>query len=178
MTHFSIEYNPYLVETIFKKNGKELSQTSKIGFKADQRLQVLLGKSVNWAGLLPEIEKDCGDNNIEISFSGRKIDYEDLKYAMDQYRGTTKFSLTFQEGSNDSDVIAELDRIFADIKKKNLPQFQEKDEKGRSIFEAYEEVKQNIFEINVIATMSSGKSTLINALLNTELLPSETKSVR
>ena len=175
MTHFSIEYNPYLVETIFKKNGKELSQTSKIGFKADQRLQVLLGKSVNWAGLLPEIEKDCGDNNIEISFSGRKIDYEDLKYAMDQYRGTTKFSLTFQEGSNDSDVIAELDRIFADIKKKNLPQFQEKDEKGRSIFEAYEEVKQNIFEINVIATMSSGKSTLINALLNTELLPSENK---
>ena len=31
MTKFSVEYNPYLVQCIFKKNGKELKSNSKIG---------------------------------------------------------------------------------------------------------------------------------------------------
>ena len=34
----------------------------------------------------------------------------------------------------------------------------------------------HVFEVSVIATMSSGKSTLINSLLHTELLPSENKA--
>ena len=37
-------------------------------------------------------------------------------------------------------------------------------------------IKKRVFEVSVIATMSSGKSTLINALLQQELLPSENKA--
>ena len=37
-------------------------------------------------------------------------------------------------------------------------------------------IKKRAFEVSVIATMSSGKSTLINALLQQELLPSENKA--
>ena len=55
MTKFTIEYNPYLVQCIFKKNNKVLSSNNKIGAKSGERLQILLGESVNWKGLLEEI---------------------------------------------------------------------------------------------------------------------------
>lgn len=86
MTKFSIEYNPYLVECIFKENGRVLNEkNSKIGSKSDTRLQALLGKGPNWNGLLEEIVAMCDDNEVEISFKGRKMDFDDLKYATDKY---------------------------------------------------------------------------------------------
>lgn len=177
MTKFSIEYNPYLVECIFKRNGKLVNRSSKIGAKAKERLQVLLGTQGNWEGLLKEIANACDDDCIELSFKGRKIDYEDLKYAIDLYEGKTKFKLLpNQEVANDADIIKELDKIFCEIKKKNLPNFKEKNKDGMDIFDAYKKVKDGIFDINVIATMSSGKSTLLNSLLHIELLPAYNKA--
>lgn len=79
MTKFSIEYNPYLVNCVFKKNGKEFNLKSKIGAKSGKRLQIPLGKSVNRKGLPEEIAAACDDDEIEIAFKGRKIDFDDLK---------------------------------------------------------------------------------------------------
>ena len=176
MTKFSIDYNPYLEKCVFKKNGKILSNTSRIASKENKRFQTLLGESVNWKGLPEEIARACDDDEVEILFRGRKIDFDDLKYVLDFYRGNTRFVLKLEESKNDADIIRELDMIIDDIKKKNLPEFQKENEKGRDIFDAYEEAKNGIFEVSVIATMSSGKSTLINSLLHTELLPSENKA--
>lgn len=41
---------------------------------------------------------------------------------------------------------------------------------------AIKRVQNNIFPIHVIATMSSGKSTLINALLRRKLMPSKNEA--
>lgn len=176
MTNFAIEYNPYLVSCIFKKNDKVLNNNSKIGAKSNERLQILLGESVNWKGLPIEIANACDDDEVKIHFKGRKIDFDDLKYTIDLYKGPVKFELEFEESKNDSDVISELDRIFEEIKEKNLPEFSAQNEEGKDIYAAYEEAKNGIFEVSVIATMSSGKSTLINSLLHTEILPSENKA--
>lgn len=173
MTKFSIEYNPYLVKCVFKKNDKVLNEKNKIGAKSSERLQILLGESVNWKGLTKEIAVACDDDEVEVHFKGRKIDYDDLKYTIDRYKGSVKFTTVFEESTNDSDVIRELDKIFDEIKTKDIPEFRKKNENGADIFDAYEEVKNGIFEVSVIATMSSGKSTLINSLLHTEILPSE-----
>lgn len=172
MTKFSIEYNPYLVKCVFKKNGKVLNAKSKIGAKSEERLQVLLGESVNWKGLLEEIAIACDDDEVEIHFKGRKIDFDDLKYTLNMYKGTVQFSTTFEESTNDADVIGGLDKIFDEIRSKDIAEFNQKNNDGLDIFDAYEEAKNGIFEVSVIATMSSGKSTLINSILHTELLPS------
>lgn len=176
MTHFSIEYNPYMVSCVFKKNDKVLTTNSKIGAKSNERLQILLGESVNWKGLPAEIASACDDDEVEIHFKGRRIDFDDLQYTINLYDGPVRFQLVFEESKNDADIISELDGIFEDIRQKNIPEFNDKNEEGKDIFTAYEEVKNGIFEVSVIATMSSGKSTLINALLHTELLPSENKA--
>lgn len=173
MTHFSIEYNPYLVNCIFKKNDRVLTESSKIGAKSKERLQVLLGESGNWKGLPAEIAAACDDDEVTIHFKGRRIDFDDLQYTIDLYDGSVRFYLTFQETRNDADVIRSLDCIFDDIKKKKIPEFSVKNEEGKNIYSLYEEVKNGIFEVNVIATVSSGKSTLINSLLHTELLPAQ-----
>lgn len=172
MTKFSIEYNPYLVSCIFKKNGIILNNKSKFGAKSGERLQILLGESVNWKGLPEEIAIACDDEEVEILFKGRRIDFDDLKCTFDLYKGNVKFSLKFEETRNDTDVISALDDVFSEIKEKGIPDFNTKNKEGKDIFDAYEEVKNGIFEVSVIATMSSGKSTLINSLLHTELLPS------
>ena len=176
MTNFYIEYNPYLVKCTFKKDGILLGEKSKLGAKSNERLQILLGESTNWKGLAEEIASSCDDNEIVITFKGRKIDYDDLMYTMELYKGDVNFTLNFEETKNDSDILGELDAIFEDIKMKNLPEFTKKNNDGKDIFAAYEEVKNGIFEVSVIATMSSGKSTLINSILHTELLPSENKA--
>lgn len=176
MTDFIIDYNPYLVTCTFYKNGRKIGDKTKIGSKANQRLQILLSPSTNWEGLLSEIAKVCNDTQIRITFKGRIIDFEDLLYSVDKYSGEMKFECVLEEGKNEAAIMSELDAIIADIKKKKLPQFEELDSSGRGVFDAYEEAKNGIFEVSVIATMSSGKSTLINSLLHTELLPSENKA--
>ncbi|MBO5354610.1 MAG: dynamin family protein [Clostridia bacterium] len=176
MTDFIIDYNPYLVTCTFYKNGRKIGDKTKIGSKANQRLQILLSPSTNWEGLLSEIAKVCNDTQIRITFKGRKIDFEDLLYSVDKYSGEVKFECVLEEGKNETAIMSELDAIITDIKKKKLPQFEELDSSGRGVFGAYEEAKNGIFEVSVIATMSSGKSTLINSLLHTELLPSENKA--
>lgn len=183
MTDFSIKYNPYLVECEFKKNGNEMTaKNSKFSEMRNKRLQFILGehKAQGWRGLPQEIAATCNDNVINLEFQGRKIDYDDLMYAIKKYQEDCKgnnqrpadFNVTFRESKNENDIITELDKIIAEIKRKNLPQFNQKNRYDKTIFDAYEEAKNGLLCISVIATMSSGKSTLINSLLHTELLPS------
>ena len=65
-----------------------------------------------------------------------------------------------------SDVEKEIDCIFQDIQNGPVPELRDK-----LIVEAFQKAKDSKFEINVVATMSSGKSTLINALLGKQLMP-------
>lgn len=176
MTVFSIKYNPYTVICEFSKNGKELGENSKFASKSEVRLQALLSSSSNWRGLIEEIVSICNDDEIMIEFHGRKIDFDDLQYSINHYEGEENITTKFIGSENEEDIIKKLDIIFEKIRKKNLPQFKEKNKEGKDIFDSYEEVKNGIFEISVIATMSSGKSTLINSLLHTELLPSENEA--
>ena len=177
MTKFTIEYNPYIQKITFKKNDNSLTSKNRIEAKSKNRLQELLGNQLaNWDGLFNEIENECNDDEIDLKFRGRKIDYEDLQETLKYYAGDVKFHLSCEEMKNDDDLLKELDKIFEEIKRKNIKEFKKKNRDGNDIFEIYENVKNSLFEVSVIATMSSGKSTLINALLQQELLPSENKA--
>ena len=174
MSKFYIDYNPYLAKCIFKKNDRKLSERNKIGCKENSRLQYLLSPipSENWAGLAEEIANECNYGEIELYFRGRDIDFNDLKEHIEQYAGNAKFLLIAEQVHNDNDIEAQLTKIFSEIKSKNIPEFNKKIN-GKDIFDIYEEAQNRVFDIGVIATMSSGKSTLINSLLHTELLPSK-----
>ena len=62
---------------------------------------------------------------------------------------------------------AAIDKIYSDIQNGPIEEL-----KSKEIADAFMAAKNQEFEINVVATMSSGKSTLINAMLSHELMPS------
>lgn len=176
MTQFFIQYNPYRNECEFQKNGKPMPEGSKFKAMQKRRFQLLLSKAKNWKGLLEEVENACNDTDIELTFRGRRIDFEDLRCAVNAYSGSAQFQLCFEEAAVDSNTMYQLDSIFDEIKQVDIPELYRKNRNGHDVFEAYQYAKDGIFEINVIATMSSGKSTLINAMLHKELLPSENQA--
>lgn len=127
MTKFMIEYNPYIQKIIFKKNERVLNNNSNIGSRSKNRLQELLGNQIeNWKGLFEEIERECDDDEIDLRFKGRRIDFEDLQEALKEYEGDAVFKLSCEEMKNDADLIKELDKIFDEIKKKIVLNFRRK----------------------------------------------------
>jgi hypothetical protein len=169
LKEFYIEYNPYKVECIFKFNGKEI-HGSFSGVRK-KRLQFFLEKipSSSWTGLPQEIGKITNEDRVKIIFRGRKIDFEDLQYCIEKYSGDIKFTLEHIDAKNDEDILKEIDSIVSEFDKGPIEEL-----KDLGIKKTYEEVKNSEFPISVIATMSCGKSTLINSLIGTELLPSGT----
>ncbi len=168
-----IKYNPYKVETEVMLEGKELKSLD-LTYK---RLQ-------EWIEDFPRILfEECNtlEEEFEITFKGTSLDYEDVEFVVENARREgieTENGKVFpenvrihviheavQELGDKEKVIKE---IFYDIQ--NGP-FQELNDK--SLKHSFEMALSEKFPVNVIATMSAGKSTLINALLRKKLMPAK-----
>ena len=159
MTTVSIIYNPYKLTTAITVNGQKPKQNSSLNVE-NRRLQ-------EWVENLPKILVDeWRDNSFEITFTGTQVDFDDLKSAFDTDGQNVKASFKFVKRADVADVEKALDKIFEDIKGGPVEEL-----KDVRIKTAFEKAKNQRFEINVVATMSSGKSTLINALLGKKLMP-------
>lgn len=160
MKNVKIKYNPFTKTTEVLVDGKEPKSNSSLNF-GEKRLQ-------EWAGELPGIlVNEHKDRNFSIEFTGTLADFEDLKAGLSAPNVGIKIEKYKHNCTPSvSDTEAEVDKIFEEIKSGPVPQL-----KDQSIIQAFEKAKNLRFEINVVATMSSGKSTLINALLDKKLMP-------
>lgn len=169
MTNIYIKYNPYRVETEFQINNKSVSPNSALAAQSKKRLQYWLEKNNNnWNGIVEELRKATNDNELKIIFEGRKIDFEDFKLTINKNKKDLKITLKHVETKNDKDILKEIDELITIFDNGPIEEL-----KSKEIKSTYNEVKSSKFRINVIATMSSGKSTLINSLIGYELLPSK-----
>ncbi|WP_288324436.1 dynamin family protein [uncultured Phocaeicola sp.] len=159
MKTIKIKYNPYLLETTIQVDGKAPKSNSKLNF-GKLRIQ-------EWSARLAQILLDeCSDRNFCIEFTGTQSDFEDLKEAL---TASKSFQWTFVPThiqDSVSDVEKKVDEIFKAIQNGPVEQLRDK-----TIREAFQKAKNSEFEVNVVATMSSGKSTLINAILGKKLMP-------
>lgn len=172
MTNIYIKYNPYTVETEFTIKDKEVSSNSTLAAQSKKRLQYWLEKNNNnWGGIVEELRKAANDNELKITFEGRTIDFEDLKLTVNKNKKDLKISLRHVETKNDKDILGEIDNLIAVFDNGPVEEL-----KSEEIRKTYNDVKSSKFKINVIATMSSGKSTLINSLIGYELLPSKNEA--
>lgn len=135
--------------------------------KANSALNVGKKRLQEWVEKLPQILLDeYRDSNVIIEFTGTVSDYEDIESVFNVYKDKISATCNFHKTADITDVERTIDKIFENIK--NGPVAELKDKK---IIQAFEKAKDSKFEINVVATMSSGKSTLINALLGQQLMP-------
>ena len=167
MTNVEIRYNPFLVNTEIFINNKP----SKGQWKTYQktRLQQWL------ADLFPYLMDECNDD-LKVTFRGTQLDFEDIKAAADEYMKQYK------------NVHIQLDKPIiapdAEARMNNLKNLFEKlhaecpfeDLRSEDVRKKFEEAMSSKFKVSVIATMSSGKSTLINAMLGADLMPAKNEA--
>ena len=166
MKKIFIKYNPYSLETEFTIDGQPLPENSRIGELAcsGSRLQ-------DWVEDLPSILiEECNDNNFDITFHGTSADYEDLAEVLTQayQRKELEASLQRIAAKETTDKEALIDEVFEQIQQGPFDELRDPE-----IINAFQIAKGKDFEVCVVATMSAGKSTLINAMLGAKLMPSK-----
>ena len=160
MKTVKIKYNPYLLKTDITIDGKEPQSNSSLHF-GKQRLQ-------EWAEKFVKIFMDeYRDANVTIEFTGSLDDYNDLKETIEA--NSDKIHVTKWAHNciqNVEEVEREVIKIFNEIQQGPVEAL-----KDQVIIDSFKQATSAQFCINVVATMSAGKSTLINALLGKKLMP-------
>lgn len=174
MTEVYIKYNPYRLSTAIKLNNNEISEDSSIA-------QLIHGKRLQkWIGTLPEaLRSERGDREFHVTFHGNALDYDDVKDAFEHAQRESiigNYTTTFEEALGDNEVYNKLMVVYDDLMEDSYftDSLSNSDKEG--LEHAVKRVQDNVFPIHVIATMSSGKSTLINALLRKKLMPSKNEA--
>ena len=166
MTQVYVKYNPYRLETTLKVNGRDIS-TDSILYK------VTKGKRLQeWIGKFPKmLREELNTVDFALEFCGMALDFEDA-FEQAEREGLVKISdLKYIAGKSDDDINDKIVTIFQELQDGPIDDFRDP-----KLLRAFESTNNSIFPVNVIATMSSGKSTLINALLGNKLMPSKNEA--
>jgi ribosome biogenesis GTPase A len=167
MNHISITHNPFLVETKFLINDHSPSESSNITVYSSKRLQLWVEQIFDDLQALFN-----GSKNFLIEFTGVESDFNDIKQAADNaiQKGMSvdlKFNPVAPAEERLEKIKALMERVsqespkFADYFANSDPKLKQN----------YEDALNDDFDAYVVATMSSGKSTFINAMLGQDLLP-------
>lgn len=161
-----IKYNPYKLETEVTVDGKKLAQNSKLGEKIvpGTRLQ-------EWVEELPQILIDeYNDTDFDVVFHGTLLDFEDLTevFTHAYEKGELTAKLDRKPAKETADKEALIEQVFAEIQEGPFEELRDVE-----IISAFQHAKSSDFEVCVVATMSAGKSTLINSMLRSKLMPSK-----
>ncbi len=162
MREVFIKYNPYKVVTEITIDGQELKKNSKLNFE-DRRLQ-------EWVESLPELLfEECSTKEFKIIFHGTTLDYEDMmSMVSDAKNKGIIIELEHIPAKEVKDKEEAIQEVFDEIQKGPFDELRQPD-----VIKAFKLAKSSDFEVNVVATMSAGKSTLINSLLQQKLMPAK-----
>lgn len=169
MANINIKYNPYKMETQISINGKNITTDSGL-------YKIIKGKRLQeWIAKFPQMLVDeLNTVDFEIEFYGMPLDWDDFEDVFKrakENRTIKNLKMTFIEGKSDEAVSDKIVSVFTDLQKGPVDDFRDP-----KLIKAFSNINSSVFPINVIATMSSGKSTLINALLGKKLMPSKNEA--
>ena len=162
MREIFIKYNPYKLTTEIKIDGDSLKKNSRLNFE-DARLQ-------EWVEMLPDLlfEEFC-TKEFKIMFHGTIPDYEDMVAMVEEARKKEIYiQLEHIPAKEVKDKEEAIQDVFDEIQRGPFDELRQPD-----VIKAFNMAKSSDFEVNVVATMSAGKSTLINALLRQKLMPAK-----
>lgn len=175
MKNVSIRYNPYKLQTRIDVDGEEKRDNSKIAEYAEKGLRLQ-----EWIEELPGLlYEEYNEVDFNVTFHGTFLDYEDLIASFDEAakqiekKDGNKLNVTFSHvpAKETSDKEKLIDKLFADLQKGPFEELRDKE-----LIAAFEHARSSDFEVCVVATMSAGKSTLINSMLGTKLMPSKAEA--
>ena len=169
MQEVFMSYNPFKLEFDFELNGNPFDKSSKVYQNRGKRLQLWVN------GLTQMLYDDVVNDDFKLEFKGTTLDYLDLKEDVDNFNNSNNggyVELYHNEAKSSEDRLKDLRELF-NYMQETSPFDDLREERVRINFE---KAMSSEFEVAVIATMSSGKSTLLNALLGRELMPSKNEA--
>ncbi len=158
----TMKYNPYKVETQLSLDSDNLMVSSKFATFKNERLQVWVER------LFPMLVDELNDDMFDFEFIGTMPDFEDIQQFKAFY---PNIGIIHKQVEDVDDKFTRLEELVQMMKQGPFEQL--RDERIELNFQ---KALNSEFEIAVIATMSSGKSTLINAILGQELMPSKNEA--
>ncbi len=170
MLQVGITYNPYLVTTELTLDNEPVPQNSLLHSLTQDRLQ-------NWIDkFLDALYEERRDKSIVITFKGTEWDSEDVASAIDDFKTKNPdFDIQVKMDISkikDDERLTKLHDLFEEGKQSPFGELFN----SERMKEAFARATDPTFEVNVIATMSSGKSTVVNALLGKELMPAKNEA--
>lgn len=167
MKEVFIKYNPFTLDTEIEVDGNNYSEKNNFSFNKKKRLQEWIDNFIK------ELDDELNYNgSYHIKFHGTKLDYEDINEAIKKLKDR-EIQLEHIEAKEMTDRKNEIQNIFYEIQNNS---YGIESLKSEDLRKKFEEILNSEFEIDVIATMSSGKSTLINSLLSKKILPSSNEA--
>lgn len=167
MNYIAITHNPFLVETEFLINGNKPSDSSNITAYSSKRLQL-------WVEQIFDDLKDIfnGSDDFFIEFTGVKSDFDDIEDAANKAKlEGMNIELKFNSVSPAEKRLEEIKSLMSRVKNQSSKFADYLDNSDQKARQDFEDALNNDFDAYVVATMSSGKSTFINAMLGQDLLP-------
>ena len=165
MQNVTIKHNPYKLTTVIQVNGEEPEKDSQLIQYLDQQFQL-------WVDKIPGVLVDeYNDDEFIITFFGTELDYQDLlmaSKAAEKENNGLKITIKKMPAKEFGDKEADICKLFEKARKLPFDELQ-----SPAVKDAFDKALNDEFEVNVVATMSAGKSTLINALLGKKLMPSK-----
>ena len=165
MINISIKHNPFTVETTFLVDGKQPNIRAFSEFSS-QRFQQWIER------LFDELNEHFnGAKDFSVEFQGIESDYLDLVAATEEAKakGMNIHLAKFTLAENADTRLAKIQNLVDEAIEH--PLLKDKINENPRVIEDLEASFNKEFDIYVAATMSSGKSTLINAMLGADLLP-------
>lgn len=164
MAHVYVKYNPYRLETVLKVDGRSVLGDSIL-------YKITKGKRLQeWIGEFPKmLRTELNTIDFSLEYCGTPLDWDDFEDAFKQAQNDgviNVLDMKYIAGKSGDDINEKIVAVFKDLQEGPVDDFHDS-----KLSMAFENVNNSIFPVNVIATMSSGKSTLINALLGRRLMP-------
>lgn len=169
MIHIIITHNPYLIKTNIFIDGDEVKGGPLYELVVDKRLQMWLDK------IFPQLSEFCNSDEYDVSFRGTIADFNDIELVAKAYSSESGITIKLTHlAGGDADPakkITALKELFERAKAGPIEEFHDEE-----IDREFKKALNEDFEVSVIATMSAGKSTLINAILGEDLLPAKNEA--
>ncbi|MDV7212339.1 dynamin family protein [Azotobacter beijerinckii] len=163
MQHIEITHNPFTVNTDILVSGEQPAEGSPLAAYREQRLQ-------RWVeGLFDKLSDTLnGATDFKLTFKGVESDWLDIKEAAEKAKAKgMRIALEHADfAENGEERLQKIMVLKDEAEKQDLLNLQDGDFR-----ETFNKALDRDFDVFVVATMSSGKSTLINSVLGQELLP-------
>lgn len=168
MFRVEIKYNPYLRKTDIWINGVEIKENKFLASIQGRKLE-------EWVEKFPEFLRKLESSRFSIIFYGVSSDWYLIKGVIlnaVEKKKLPKLTLRYKAPAYYKDYIEKIAKDFCGLRKELIID----DPENNELIQTYEKIRRPYFRIHVVATMSAGKSTLINAMLGRRLLPSQNEA--